>query len=79
MRVTDPRAIPTTLGGRLKAYVALTKPRIIELLLVTTVPALCLFLFGIVLSPDWNAVGMKILPRMYPIRPNGREKYNKNA
>jgi len=29
-----------TLGGRIAAYVALTKPRIIELLLVTTVPAM---------------------------------------
>jgi protoheme IX farnesyltransferase len=38
--VTDPRA---TSGGRLdsiKSYIALTKPRIIELLLITTVPAM---------------------------------------
>jgi len=38
--VTDPRAVPTTVMGKLAAYVALTKPRIIELLLVTTVPAM---------------------------------------
>jgi heme o synthase len=31
-----------TIGGSLRAYVALTKPRIIELLLVTTVPAMVL-------------------------------------
>jgi heme o synthase len=31
---------PTTLGPRLGAYVALTKPRIIELLLVTTLPTM---------------------------------------
>ena len=33
-------AVPTTIGGRVRAYVALTKPRIIELLLVTTVPTM---------------------------------------
>ena len=30
------------LGGRISAYVALTKPRIIELLLVSTVPTMIL-------------------------------------
>lgn len=40
--ITDPRAIPSSIGKRLAAYVALTKPRIIELLLVTTVPAMIL-------------------------------------
>lgn len=40
--ITDPRAVPATLWGRIAAYVALTKPRIIELLLVTTVPAMVL-------------------------------------
>ena len=38
-RVTDPRA-GNGLGGRLRAYVALAKPRIVELLLITTVPAM---------------------------------------
>ncbi len=33
---------PVTLGHRVSAYIALTKPRIIELLLVTTVPAMVL-------------------------------------
>ena len=40
--ITDPRAVPTTVLGRVGAYVALTKPRIIELLLVTTLPAMIL-------------------------------------
>lgn len=38
--ITDPRQAPQGFGQRLRAYVALTKPRIIELLLVTTVPAM---------------------------------------
>jgi protoheme IX farnesyltransferase len=42
LKITDPRAIPTTIGGKIAAYVALTKPRIIELLLVTTLPAMIL-------------------------------------
>jgi protoheme IX farnesyltransferase len=36
----QPVAVGTTFGARLGAYVALTKPRIIELLLVTTVPTM---------------------------------------
>jgi heme o synthase len=36
------RRLPAVLRARLGAYVALTKPRIIELLLVTTVPAMML-------------------------------------
>lgn len=36
--VTDPLSPPAAMGGRVRAYVALTKPRIIELLLITTVP-----------------------------------------
>ena len=35
-----PAAVPAPTRGKLAAYVALTKPRIIELLLVTTVPAM---------------------------------------
>jgi heme o synthase len=38
----DGSAIPRTRSDSLRAYVALTKPRIIELLLVTTVPAMVL-------------------------------------
>jgi len=38
--LTDPRGVSQTFGQRLLAYVALTKPRIIELLLITTVPAM---------------------------------------
>ncbi|MCH7669906.1 MAG: protoheme IX farnesyltransferase [Acidobacteria bacterium] len=37
---TDPRQKPTTFRGRVGTYFVLTKPRIIELLLVTTVPAM---------------------------------------
>ena len=37
----------TTFGGTLRAYVALTKPRIIELLLVTTVPTMFLAQQGV--------------------------------
>jgi heme o synthase len=42
---TDPG--PRTLGDSVRAYVALTKPRIIELLLVTTIPAMVLAHRGI--------------------------------
>jgi len=38
----DAAGPPTTRGATIRAYVALTKPRIIELLLVTTVPAMVL-------------------------------------
>ena len=38
----DGEARPATAGDTIRAYVALTKPRIIELLLVTTVPAMVL-------------------------------------
>jgi protoheme IX farnesyltransferase len=40
VRITDPGARPPTLGAQIKAYVELMKPRIIELLLITTVPAM---------------------------------------
>jgi protoheme IX farnesyltransferase len=40
--ITDPRATPTSRGEAIRAYVELTKPRIIELLLTTTVPAMIL-------------------------------------
>jgi protoheme IX farnesyltransferase len=46
-----PRKLPAVLGNRLLAYVALTKPRIIELLLVTTVPAMMLAARG---WPSWT-------------------------
>ncbi len=42
VRITDPQAIRTGPVDRVLAYVALTKPRIIELLLITTVPAMIL-------------------------------------
>ena len=48
-----------SLGDRVKAYVALTKPRIIELLLVTTVPAMFLAAHGVPPSSCvvWTLVG----------------------
>lgn len=39
-RVTDPRSTPETWSQRAAVYFQLTKPRIIELLLITTVPAM---------------------------------------
>ena len=40
--ITDPRARPAARADVIRAYVELTKPRIIELLLTTTVPAMIL-------------------------------------
>jgi protoheme IX farnesyltransferase len=40
--LTDPRGGPAGFGERVRGWVALTKPRIIELLLITTVPAMVL-------------------------------------
>ena len=48
----DP-SLPRSAADTIKAYVALTKPRIIELLLVTTVPAMILAAGGL---PDWQTV-----------------------
>ena len=39
-RITDPSAVGETWSQRFAVYVQLTKPRIIELLLITTVPAM---------------------------------------
>lgn len=49
------RRTPTTVFG---AYVALTKPRIIELLLITTVPTMVLAERG---WPPWSLVGITLL------------------
>jgi len=38
----DDAAIPVAVGAKIRSYVTLTKPRIVELLLVTTVPAMFL-------------------------------------
>jgi heme o synthase len=54
-----PRTAPATTGDRIRAYIALTKPRIIELLLVTTVPAMVLatrWVPGI----DWGDWGWRV-------------------
>jgi protoheme IX farnesyltransferase len=53
--ITDPRRVPQTLGERLRAYVALTKPRIIELLLITTVPAM------LVAADGWPSTWLVVL------------------
>jgi heme o synthase len=51
-RPTDPAGrLPAVLRARIGPYVALTKPRIIELLLVTTVPAMMLAARG---WPSWT-------------------------
>ena len=52
----DAPAGPRTTGDTIRAYIALTKPRIIELLLVTTVPAMVLAtrdLPGATAGVDW--------------------------
>ena len=40
VKITDPNAPPASGWAGIGAYVALTKPRIIELLLITTIPAM---------------------------------------
>jgi heme o synthase len=55
-----PGATPQTTGDTIRAYIALTKPRIIELLLVTTVPAMVLatrWVPGI----DWGDWGWRVV------------------
>ncbi len=42
IRASDAPAVPRSFGRTLRAYVALTKPRVLELLLVTTVPVMIL-------------------------------------
>ncbi|HVX43306.1 MAG TPA: heme o synthase [Mycobacteriales bacterium] len=44
---------PRSAGAIFRAYLALTKPRVIELLLVTTVPTMLLAARGL---PEWNVV-----------------------
>ena len=59
-RTDRPRANRQTTGDRIRAYIALTKPRIIELLLVTTVPAMVLatrWVPGI----DWGDWGWRVV------------------
>ncbi|MFT3861646.1 MAG: heme o synthase [Micropruina sp.] len=51
-------AVDTAAPGTLRAYLALTKPRIIELLLVTTVPAMFLAAGGV---PQWQLVVWTLL------------------
>src|SRR3954449_12469524 len=58
-RQTDSaRRLPAVLRARLAAYVALTKPRIIDLLLVTTVPSMMLVARG---WPSWTLLLFPLL------------------
>ena len=52
------QAVDTAAAGSVRAYLALTKPRIIELLLVTTVPAMFLAAGGV---PEWQLVVWTLL------------------
>jgi protoheme IX farnesyltransferase len=52
---------PRSLGSVLRAYLALTKPRIIELLLVTTVPTMLLAARGL---PSWQVVAATLVGGM---------------
>ncbi len=56
--ITVPAGTGQQLGLKIRAYVALTKPRIIELLLVTTLPAMILAAGGL---PDWQTVVVTML------------------
>jgi protoheme IX farnesyltransferase len=58
VRITDPRAVPAGPAATIKAYVELTKPRIIELLLVTTLPAMVVAHGG--WPPTWLVVATLI-------------------
>jgi len=51
IRITDPGVVTST-GDRVRAYIELTKPRIIELLLITTVPAM------VVAAQGWPGLGL---------------------
>jgi heme o synthase len=57
---TRPVVTPPTTGDRVRAYIALTKPRIIELLLVTTVPAMVLATRWVP-GLDWGDWGWKVV------------------
>mgnify|MGYP003510469056 CR=1 FL=1 len=54
-RPTPLRAI----GRKAKAYVALTKPRVIELLLITTIPVMILAANGIRARVEEESIGLE--------------------
>ena len=56
--VVPARSLPTVVG----AYVALTKPKLVELLLVTTLPAMMLAADG---WPSWRLVGATLVGGMF--------------
>ncbi|MFI6315932.1 heme o synthase [Nonomuraea sp. NPDC050556] len=53
-----PGQAPRSLGAIVKSYVALTKPRVIELLLITTLPVMFLAADG--LPPLWTALSVMV-------------------
>lgn len=53
-----PGQAPRSLGAIVKSYVALTKPRVIELLLITTLPVMFLAAGG--LPPLWTALSVMV-------------------
>ena len=56
--LTPARAGDISLGRRLKGFVALTKPRIVELLLVTTVPTMVVAARGL---PPWSLMAATVV------------------
>jgi protoheme IX farnesyltransferase len=56
--LTPARAGDISLGRRLKGFVALTKPRIVELLLVTTVPTMIVAARGL---PPWSLMAATVV------------------
>jgi protoheme IX farnesyltransferase len=56
-----PAPLGSARGDTIRAYIALTKPRIIELLLITTVPAMVLATRDLPGTVDWIAWGWLVL------------------
>ncbi len=56
-----PARAPSVLGARVRAYVSLTKPKLVELLLVTTLPAMMMAADG---WPSWRLVGATMVGGM---------------
>ncbi|MEJ7695251.1 MAG: COX15/CtaA family protein [Candidatus Limnocylindrales bacterium] len=69
----SPVYAPRTTKESIRAYVALTKPRIIELLLVTTVPAMVLATRWVP-GLDWGEWGWLVVWTMIGGTPGGRQR-----
>ena len=61
-RTATPSRGTSALGTRIGAYVALTKPKLVELLLVTTLPAMMMAADG---WPSWRLVGATLIGGMF--------------